>query len=297
MSFSASRRSRWWLGHKNTFSTLSVAVALVVWSPGVSQCMLQQATGSESNSPTSSAETETKTDKTSGQASSSDNKKQSSKLVRLAKDGEVWLDMENKRVIVGGTIVFRKGVLEMFACIKDTKEHESIVAVNAKAYQVHAALLAIGAKPGKPVQYDPVYEPAKGQRIKVEVVWKDENGKQHRRTAQQMVRNVRTRKQMEQNWVFAGSFFWTDEETGKKHYMAEGGELICVSNFSTATMDLPVESSQSTGQLLFEANTDQIPPLETKVRLVLTPIALGGTSKERADEVAAGNQGIDAKPE
>jgi hypothetical protein len=205
-------------------------------------------------------------------AADSASKNQPSKLIRLAKEGEVWLDMKNKRVIVGGTIVFRKGVLEMFACVKDTKEHESIVAVNAKAYQVHAALLAVSAKPGSPVQYDPEYKPASGQTIKVEVVWKDKDGKSHQRLAQQMVRNVRTQKQMEHEWVFAGSYFWTDEETGKKFYQAEGGELICVSNFSTATMDLPVESSQSTGQLLFEAMTDNIPPLETKVRLVLTPV-------------------------
>ena len=69
-----------------------------------------------------------------------------------------------------------QGVLEMFACPKGTKEHESIVSVNAKAYLVHTGLLAIGARSGRPVQYDPVYQAATGDTIQVEVLWRDESG-------------------------------------------------------------------------------------------------------------------------
>jgi hypothetical protein len=76
---------------------------------------------------------------------------------------------------------------------------------------------------------------------------------------------------MEQDWVFAGSGFWTDEETGKKHYYAEQGDLICVSNFATAMLDVPIPSSQSADQLMFEAFTERVPPKGTKVRLVLIP--------------------------
>ncbi|MCA9218360.1 MAG: hypothetical protein KDB27_35065 [Planctomycetales bacterium] len=221
------------------------------------------------------------TNESSSQADGSDapiEKKSESKpaqaqngLIRLSKEHEVWVDKKNKRVILGGTIAFRKGLLEMFACIKNTKEHESIVAVNSKAYLVHAALLALGAKNGSPVQYDPAYVPASGAKVKVEVVWKDKDGKERRCRAQELIRDLQTKKPMQYDWVFAGSYFWTDQETGKNYYQAEGGELICVSNFSTATMDLPVESSASSGQLLFEAATEKIPPLGTKVRLILTP--------------------------
>ena len=53
--------------------------------------------------------------------------------------------------------------------------------------------------------------------------------------------------------------------------MAEGGEMICLSNFSTAMMDLTVESPQENASLFFEALTGQIPPLGTEVRMILTP--------------------------
>ncbi len=85
------------------------------------------------------------------------------------------------------------------------------------------------------------------------------------------MRNVQTGKPMEYPWVFAGSGFWTDESTGEKSYLAESGDFICVSNFPSAMLDLPVESSQATGNLLYEAFTSHIPPLGTRVRMVLTP--------------------------
>lgn len=192
------------------------------------------------------------------------------KLVRLSPTDEVWVDAKKKRLIVGGSICLREGVLEMFACPKATKEHESIVAVNAKAYIIHTGLLAIGARVGHPVRYEPHYESASGSVIHVEVIWQDENGKIVRRPAQEMIRNVKTGKPMDLEWVFAGSGFWEDTESGEKYYQAEGGELICVSNFSTAMLDLPVESSRDNASLLFEANADQIPARGTPVRLVLT---------------------------
>jgi hypothetical protein len=38
-------------------------------------------------------------------------------------------------------------------------------------------------------------------------------------------------------------------------------------------LDLPVESSQANAALLFQANTELVPPKGTKVRMVLTPKA------------------------
>ena len=192
---------------------------------------------------------------------------------RLSPTDEIWIDTKNKRVMVGGKICFRQGMLEMFACPEGTKEHESIVAVKSKAFLLHTALLAVGAEVGKPVQYEPHYVPASGPRIKIDVAWKNEQGQTIRRPAQQMILNVKTRKPMQYDWVFAGSGFWQDEADGERYYLAEAGELICVSNFSSALLDLPIESPQDNAQLLFEANTDQIPPLGTPVRLLLTPQA------------------------
>jgi hypothetical protein len=192
-------------------------------------------------------------------------------LVRLSKEDAVWMDAKRKLVVADGEVVLREGFLEMFACTRGTKEHESIIAVDSKAYLIHTGLLAVGAEPGRPVQFDPVYRPVQGPIVDIYVLWRDAKGGKHTARAQDWVRNTKTQKPMEQDWIFGGSGFWTDEETGKKHYYAEEGDLICLSNFSTAMLDVPIASSQSSDQLLFEALTENIPPKGTKVRLVLIP--------------------------
>jgi hypothetical protein len=191
-------------------------------------------------------------------------------MKRLQPDADVWIDPKNKRVVMDGVVCLRAGTLEMLACLKGTKEHEAVIAVDTKAFAVHAALLAVGAKAGTPVRFQPTYQPATGTPIDITLVWKDEKGKEHHARAQDWVRNLRTRKPLDYGWVFAGSGFFEDED-GQKHYLAEGGDFICVSNFPGAMLDLPVESSQGTADLLFEAYTEHIPPRGTKVRLVLTP--------------------------
>ncbi|QEG35483.1 hypothetical protein Pr1d_27820 [Bythopirellula goksoeyrii] len=183
----------------------------------------------------------------------------------------VWVDSEERKVYVDGYVSLREGMLEMFACPVGTKEHESVVAVFSRAQTIHAALLAVGAKVGQPVSFRPKFRPASGTEIDIEVRWQDEAKKWQSTKAQEWIKDIKTGKSMTQPWVFAGSGFWKDEETGKEYYQAEAGDLVCVSNFSTATLDIPIESSQGNEGLLFEANTDEIPHLGTPVRLVLKP--------------------------
>lgn len=190
---------------------------------------------------------------------------------RLSKAEDVWIDPKKREVIVDGYVSLREGVLEMLACIAGTKEHESVIGVSSKAQTIHAALLAVGAKSGKPVQFRPEFKPPTGSEIDIEVRWLDDKGKWQSTRAQEWIQDSKTKKPMSQPWVFAGSTFWKDPENGKEFYMAESGDLICVSNFTTAMLDIPIESSQSNEGLMFEANTDKIPPLGTPVRMVLRP--------------------------
>ena len=191
---------------------------------------------------------------------------------RLSPQYDIWIDPKEKAVLIDGQISLRQGMLEMFACTRNTKEHESVVSANTKAYIAHAALLSLGAEPGSPVQFLPEYKPPSGSEIEVLVQWIDERGKEQTARAQDWVKDIRTGKAMSHPFVFAGSSFWTDAQTGKKYYQAEGGDFICVSNFGTAMLDIPVESSQANTELAFEAFTERIPPLGAPVRIVLKPI-------------------------
>jgi hypothetical protein len=187
---------------------------------------------------------------------------------RLVLNGRIWVDRKNRRVIVDGFIALRNGQLEMFACPAGTKEHESIVALFCKSQEVHTALLAAGAKQGKPTQFDP-YKPASGSTIKIKVLWKDAEGEKQCVRAQSWVRHVPTDAEMKFDWVFAGSGVYRDEDSGQTYYLADGGDLICVANFTSATLDLAVRSEDTNTGLAFTTFPDRIPKEGTPVRLVL----------------------------
>ena len=193
---------------------------------------------------------------------------------RLGKPGgsEVWLDMKNKSVIVAGHVCLKRGGLEMFVCPVNTKEHESVIAAHATAAEVHAALLAVGAKPGKPVQWEPVYVPATGSIIEVLVTWTDrQSGRPVSRWGKELVRDYRSGAGLGNDWIFGGSVLEQDPESGESYYYADSGPLLCVSNFATATIDINVPSTATDGGLLYEAHTENLPPKGTKVYLRLTP--------------------------
>ena len=192
---------------------------------------------------------------------------------KLSPNHEIWLDMEKKQVIAGGHICLNAGPLEVFVCPRHTKEHESVISIKADAEQVHAALLAIGANPGKPVQWIEEYKPATGDVIAIDVMWK-EGEKIIKRPGQEMILNSKTGNSMQHDWVFGGSIIETIEATEdtpeRSFYLANSGELVCVSNFSTATLDVPVKSSDANEGLLYEANTPNVPAIGTRVYVVFS---------------------------
>jgi hypothetical protein len=190
---------------------------------------------------------------------------------RLDAKYPIWIDPKEKTVIVDGEVCLRRGMLEMFACTRNTKEHEAIVSANTKAQLVHAGLLGLGAQPGHPAQFQPEYKPPAGTEIEVTVEWRDAKGQVQKARAQDWIMDVKTKKPMAYPFVFGGSSIWVDPETKKQHYQAEGGDFVCVSNFGTAMLDIPVKSSQSNEELEFEAYTEKVPLVGTPVRLVFKP--------------------------
>ncbi|MGY8731047.1 MAG: YdjY domain-containing protein [Pirellulales bacterium] len=189
-------------------------------------------------------------------------------ILALKKEGGVWIDLKRKWVIVDGSVCLREGPLEMFICPAQTKEHESVITTPIDAETVHTALLAIGAKAGSPVQFQPEYKRATGAVIDIVLVWVGEDEKVKVSLAQDWIKKGNTRRTMQYAWIFGGSGYWKNPNTNEKIYYGNDGSLVCLSNFPTATMDLPVESSNSNEGRLYQANTSKIAPLKTHVRII-----------------------------
>ena len=190
----------------------------------------------------------------------------------LLKNSGLWADRDLQRVYVDGYIATNRGPLEMLACQAGTKEHESIIAALPKSSEVHASLLAINATPGTPVRFRPEFLPPTGQVIRIFVMWLDEDQKFHVADARQWVKNVETEKPMAAEFVFAGSSYWQDPVDGQEFYRADSGDMICVSNFPSAMIDVSMASSDDADSLLFMPFTDKIPERYTPVRMVLIPV-------------------------
>jgi hypothetical protein len=202
-------------------------------------------------------------------------------IVYLNKEHNVWIDKKNKQVVMKGKIAVREGNLEMLACPAGTKEHESIVAVETRAFPVHAALIALGAKVGHPSKFaDDKFTPASGSEIDIRIRWKGDDGKDHEARGQDWIRNMKTGKSLEYPWVFGGGIIRVDPDTKEQNYSAEGGDFICVANFPTAMMDLPIESPRDWSAHVFEPFTEHIPPRDTSVELILSP----KPDKEKSDD-------------
>ncbi|QDT63783.1 YdjY domain-containing protein [Calycomorphotria hydatis] len=297
-----------------------------------------------------------------GTATAEDEPKPSPELpktaVALNKAGTVHIDKPGNRLLLKTQVVLCEGTLEMLLCRKGTKEHESILSLDAASANVHAGLLALGVESGKPVSYQPTFQPPRGTEIDIFANWIDNDGKEQRVDAREWIRSSTHRyfeaplpeipadlklaedsklryddfhkvlfwhgimsqeqkeklsklstdktfqqaikslheqsqpKEMTATFVFAGSGFLVDTETGQQRYMAENGNVICVANFPSAMIDVAENSSsQGTSNLTYEVHPDRVPDLRTVVILELIPKLPGNSNEayENSDISKEGN--------
>ena len=190
------------------------------------------------------------------------------------------------RIGLACEVCLREGPLEVFLCKKGTKEHEAVVRVDADAQFIHAALETAGAKSGMPTQFvddkgEAKWKAATGTRINV-LVHYTKGGKTFTHTAQEWVRDrEKTKKDKKEvtiphPWVFAGSKVLVDPcDPQRKFYAANSGDIISISNFPYSMLEIPAEISKDDANLTYEVKTDKVPPLMSKVWVILQPVKKG----------------------
>jgi hypothetical protein len=103
----------------------------------------------------------------------------------------------------------------------------------------------------------------------------EDNGKLATVPAQRWIVNAKTKKNLEDDWVFAGSQLLPnpDDESKKPVYAATSdGSYICIYNMPYALLDLPVNNPNKEPEIReLQPQTERIPPLATKVTLILEP--------------------------
>jgi hypothetical protein len=195
------------------------------------------------------------------------------KKIQAGKNVHLEIKGKTRRVLVEAKVCLREGPLEQLLTRARTKEHEAILSAEVDGRDIHKALLVAGATAGSPVQFYPKFRPPQGSTIKVFVQWEDDKGQLRTEPANKWILNERTMKDLDQDWVFAGSQLFPDPDKVKPdYYLANDGDLICVANFPDALLDLPMKSSSQNAERSFVAHTKRIPPRDTKVVVILEPV-------------------------
>lgn len=215
-------------------------------------------------------------------------------------DNGLIVSLKGGYVDVDAKVCLREGeFLEMFACTPDSKEHESILVLQAKPSMIHLGLLLLGAEPGRPLSYDHSFDPPKlvpavGPEVGVYVVI-DIAGKDREIPANRWVQDTTTQKMMEGNsWLFVGSV--TREIDGNNIYLADvTGSAISLVNFGDDLLTKPNEmtlDNASHGKV-WAPRTRAIPKVGTEVRLRLRPKRPAKAEDEPKDQTAEGDSGGD----
>lgn len=200
------------------------------------------------------------------------------------------IDRERRVVDLEATVCLDRGPLELIACTRGTKEHESVVSIEALPRHVHLGLLLIGAKNGKPAMRRRLESedgsprwidiPPSGDAIVVSLVLKDGKGAAVERPIGDFV--TRTAVEEDDNpsvhrfpdtFLFAGSHVIPREE-GEGQYLADvRGNVISISTFGDEVLCLPGMNSQDNEALTWEADPKTLPKVGTRVTLRLRPRA------------------------
>jgi len=214
-------------------------------------------------------------------------------LSKLALPG-VKINVEQWCVDVQASVCLRQGMLELIACTKDTKEHESIFLVEAKPSHIHTALLLLNAKPGNPAmqraidaagtRFMPV-EPS-GGRVDVFVVIKDDAGKETERPISDFIAAAdpedevggaapadaeKPTKFPTHTFLFTGSVLLGEGKGPREYLCDQTGNVISIATFGDELLCLPGIHDPSDSLRTWQANSDTLPALDSKVILRLRP--------------------------
>lgn len=211
----------------------------------------------------------------------------------------VTINLAERSVDVESEVCLRDGMLELIACIKDGKEHESIIVVGAKPSHIHTALLLLGAKPGSPASRRMIDEeerrfidlPPRGGLVDVFLVLKDTNGKKTEHPISDFIvpseRSDDGKDEDEKfpthTFLFAGSILLGEGQGPSRYLCDQSGNVISIATFGDELLCLPDVHSNDNGALAWRVDGEKLPALGSKVILRLRPQVELRTVPENVD--------------
>ncbi len=214
------------------------------------------------------------------------------KVARFA-DG-VTIDWKQKQVEVESDVVLVEGALELLACSRGTKEHESVLRIRARPLNVFQALGMLGLPDGAAPRFDvQAQKPVAGRGTPVDVLVRYErDGKTVTEDSREWLLDFETKKPLRgARWYYVASAPRGGERIGADLY----GTVACLMPFNTAILLLapegrvlppaasqPAPTSGPAGDSEYHNTPEdwqvvpdakRVPPLKTRVTLIIRPVA------------------------
>ncbi len=181
----------------------------------------------------------------------------------------IRIDWARRQVEADGVVNMRAGLIELFACTRQARGHESVVMIDGRAEHLFQALGLIGCVPGRPMRYtgpEGGVEPAWGYPLRIDVRTTGPEGA----AVVPIERWLRPRdsdRPLERlSWVFAGSRPLPD---GRLAADPEG-TVVAVVDFPTALIALPESHPPRYAELWLDPRTEAIPPVGTPCTLIFS---------------------------
>ncbi len=193
---------------------------------------------------------------------------------RVLKSEHMQIDLANRKITIDAAVALldNHDYLEFVLSGWGEKTHESLLHTKATGKQIHFGLLMLGLQRGIPPEWiyvgqQPHFLPPRGPKVDLSVRWTDKKGKQHDKPVSAFIKKTgKNAPEPPETFVFIGSEVLVDGA----YWADQNGELISVSNFASAVLDVPFRSSDKEGQLAFMVDRKTLPKRGTAVQLILT---------------------------
>lgn len=176
-------------------------------------------------------------------------------------------------VVVPGTVLVTRGMVELFGCGQGGKEHETVLRLECDVQSLDLALTSAGFKRGNLPSPAGVKDPAQGSRVVILVQWVDKEGKVVTQRSEDLVVSIRRNATMPRvGWTYVAQWAEVPDPANPKggthKVLAAANSQSYVTTFRdrSALLDNPLE--EAVDDTLYAANYMILPRPGTPVRVI-----------------------------
>jgi hypothetical protein len=178
-------------------------------------------------------------------------------------------------VVIPGTVLVTRGIVELLGCAAGGKEHESVMRLDCDLQALDLALTSAGFKRGNLPQKTDLKEEGQGSRLVVLIQWNERDGTlKTYRSEDLIVSRIRNSPMPRVGWTYVAK--WAEVEDPSAPKGAKKPRVLIAANSrsgvttfrdSGALLDNPLE--EAVDDTLFMSNYMVLPRPGTPVRVIL----------------------------